>query len=284
MRIIQYHTATDFISDNLTLLETEEAANNLIIGLAFGIKRQKYSVDDCLLFAVFEGEKSIFCALQTPNRNLTFYGEERAIPAAISWLVDFCEVRDHQIPGLVAPRALTVAFAEQWQQQTGIAWKVHMPQRVFQLDQVTDFSESPGSLRKARTEDKATIARWLIDFHEEAIEEDIRGEEMERAQKMLDADRLYLWEDGQAVSMAASTRSTANGISINAVFTPKEFRKKGYASSCVANLCRILLAQGHQFCSLFTDADNPTSNKIYQDIGFREVAKFQSIEFLSKEG
>lgn len=283
MRIIQYHTATDFIGDNLTLLETEEAANNLIIGLAFGIKRQKYPVEECLLFAVIEAEKSIFCALQTLNRNLTFYGEERAIPTAVSWLVDFCKERDHQIPGLVGPRALTVAFSEQWQEKTGIAWKVHMPQRVFQLDQVTDLSESPGSFRKARAEDKATIARWLIDFHEEAVDEDIRGEEMERAQKMLDADRLYLWEDEKPVSMAASTRSTANGISINAVFTPKDFRKKGYASSCVASLCRILLIQGYQFCSLFTDADNPTSNKIYQDIGFKEVAKFQSIEFLAKE-
>ena len=284
MKIIQYQAATDFIGDNLTLLETEEAANNLIIGLAFGIKRQKYPVDDCLLFAVVEEGKSIFCALQTPNRNLTFYGEERAIPAAVTWLVDFCTKHDHHIPGLVAPRQLTVAFAEEWQRQSGIPWKIHMLQRVFQLDQVTEFSESPGALRRAKTADKATIASWLIDFHEEAIEEDIRGEEMERAQKMLDANRLYLWEDGKPVSMAASTRSTANGISINAVFTPKEFRKKGYASSCVANLCRILLAQGHQFCSLFTDADNPTSNKIYQDIGFREVAKFQSIEFLIKEG
>lgn len=283
MRIIQYHNATEFIADNLTLLQAEEAANNLIIGLVLGIERQKYPVEECLLFAVTEGENSIFCALQTPNRNLTFYGLERAVSTAVSWLGNYCKEGDHQIPGLVGPRALTLAFAEQWQKLMGIGWKIDMLQRVFQLDEVTEFSESPGSLRKARPEDKATIARWLIDFHEEAIEEDIQGEEMERAQKMLDADRLYLWEDEGPVSMAASTRSTANGISINAVFTPKEFRKKGYASSCVANLCRILLAQGYQFCALFTDADNPTSNKIYQDIGFKEVAKFQSIEFLAKE-
>ncbi len=283
MRIIQYRSGKDFIADNLALLEREEAANNLIIGLAFGIKDQKFPVEECLLFAVAEADKPIFCALQTPNRNLTFYGAESAIPSAVSWLSSFCKENDHLIPGLVAPRALTLAFAEQWQAQTGVAWSVHMLQRVFQLNQVRDFPKSPGALRKAKAKDKPTIARWLIDFHDEAIEENIRGEEMERTQKMLDADRLYLWEDEKPVSMAASTRSTANGISINAVFTPKEFRKNGYASSCVANLCRTLLTQGYQFCSLFTDANNPTSNKIYQDIGFKEVAKFQSIEFLTKE-
>ncbi|MBX2871255.1 MAG: GNAT family N-acetyltransferase [Saprospiraceae bacterium] len=283
MRIIRYHSAKDFITDNLALLQEEEAANNLIIGLAFGIKHGKYPVEECLLFAVIEAEKSILCALQTPNRNLTFYGTERAIPSAVSWLNDHCEKHKHIIPGLVAPKALSSAFGEHWQQQTDTRWKIHMEQRVFQLDQVTEFSEAPGFLRKATPEDKPTIARWLIPFHQEAIGEDISGEEMERAQRMLDADRLYLWENEKAVSMAASTRATANGISINAVFTPKEFRRKGYASSCVGNLCRTLLAQGHQFCSLFTDASNPTSNKIYQEIGFKEVAKFQSVKFLPKE-
>ncbi|NRB51043.1 MAG: GNAT family N-acetyltransferase [Saprospiraceae bacterium] len=280
MKIIQYQAAKDFLTDNLLLLQKEEAANNLIIGLTFSIEAKKFPVEDCLLFAVREGSQPIFCALQTPNRNLTFYGAERAIPVVVSWLSNFCKQNEHTIPGLVAPKALTISFAEHWQNQTGRPWKVHMAQRVFQLNEVTEFSAAPGSLRKATAKDKPTIARWLLDFHYEAIGEDIRGEEMERAQRMLDAERLYLWDNGQAVSMAASTRSTANGISINAVFTPKKFRKHGYASSCVGNLCRTLLAQGYQFCSLFTDASNPTSNKIYQDIGFREVAKFQSIEFL----
>lgn len=114
----------------------------------------------------------------------------------------------------------------------------------------------------------------------EAVGEEIQGKELEKAQAMIEGDRLYLWEDGKIVSMAASTRATQNGVSINAVFTPKPYRKKGYASSCVAHLCQTLLDSGYAFCSLFTDASNPTSNKIYQNIGFREVAKFQSIEFL----
>lgn len=283
MRIIQYHQGKDFIADNLALLEEAEAANNLIIGLAFGIAAGKYPVENCLLFSVAAGNKTILAALQTPGRNLTFYGVVDAIPSAVEWLDTYCKEHHHVIPGLVAPKALTVDFAKAWQKQTGIAWKVHMGQRVFQLNEVSKIDEANGSLRKATQADKVTIAQWLIQFHEEAIGQDIRGEEMERAQRMLDADRLYLWEDEKIVSMAASTRGTKNGVSINAVFTPMAFRKQGYASSCVGNLCRILLTQGYQFCTLFTDAGNPTSNKIYQEIGFREVAKFQAIDFLNPE-
>lgn len=283
MRIIQYHKGEDFIADNLALLEQEEAANNLIIGLAFGIAAGKYPVEDCLIFSAAVGNRTLLAALQTPGRNLTFYGEPQAISSAVEWLHAYCKTHNHTIPGLVAPKALTDAFAIAWQKQTGIAWKIHMAQRVFQLNEVSSIAEANGSLRKATQIDKPTIAQWLIQFHKEAIGQDIRGEEMERAQRILDADRLYLWEDERIVSMAASTRGTKNGVSINAVFTPKAYRKQGYASSCVANLCRILLAQGYQFCTLFTDAENPTSNKIYQEIGFREVAKFQAVDFLNPE-
>jgi len=283
MRIIQYHQAKDFIADNLALLEQAEAANNLIIGLAFGIAAGKYPMENCLMFSVAAGNNTILAALQTPGRNLTFYGVADAVPSAVEWLHTYCEEHNHIIPGLVAPKALTVDFARAWQKQTSIPWKVHMAQRVFQLNEVSEIVEANGSLRKAMQADKPTIAQWLIQFHEEAIGQDIRGEEMKRAQRMLDADRLYLWEDEKIVSMAASTRGTKNGVSINAVFTPKSYRKRGYASSCVANLCLTLLAQGYQFCTLFTDAGNPTSNKIYQEIGFQEVAKFQAIDFLNPE-
>jgi len=39
-----------------------------------------------------------------------------------------------------------------------------------------------------------------------------------------------------------------------------------------------LLDQGKSFCVLFTDADNATSNKIYESIGYRLIG---TSEFLS---
>ena len=79
--------------------------------------------------------------------------------------------------------------------------------------------------------------------------------------------------------MAMKTRPTRRGISVSFVYTPPEFRRRGYATACVAELSRLLLESGRQFCSLFTDLANPTSNHIYQQIGYRPVADFDQYSF-----
>jgi uncharacterized protein len=69
------------------------------------------------------------------------------------------------------------------------------------------------------------------------------------------------------------------GVSVSAVYTPPEQRRKGYATACVAALSRRLLASGYDYCALFTDLANPTSNDIYYQIGYRPVADFDEYRF-----
>ena len=52
---------------------------------------------------------------------------------------------------------------------------------------------------------------------------------------------------------------------------PPAQRKRGYASACVATLSHLLLNRGYEFCMLYTDLTNPTSNAIYQAIGYEPV-------------
>ena len=71
--------------------------------------------------------------------------------------------------------------------------------------------------------------------------------------------------------MAAWAGRAERGVRVNFVYTPREYRRRGFASACVADLTQQLLAEGHAFCCLFTDLANPTSNSIYQTIGYRPV-------------
>jgi uncharacterized protein len=103
---------------------------------------------------------------------------------------------------------------------------------------------------------------------------------MPLAERLIRDGRLYFWQDGAPRSMLASTRETPNGASINAVYTPPEFRGCGYATIAVAALSRRLLDDGHTFCSLYTDLANPTSNALYQRIGYRPVADALEIAFV----
>ena len=82
---------------------------------------------------------------------------------------------------------------------------------------------------------------------------------------------LQLWEDGEVVSLTGVGSLTPNGVRIGPVYTPPEARNRGYASALVATASQEQLEAGRRFCFLFTDLANPTSNHIYQTIGYEPV-------------
>ena len=91
---------------------------------------------------------------------------------------------------------------------------------------------------------------------------------------------MFLWEDGgQPVAMAMSSRPLQHSITVSAVYTPPEHRQQGYATALVARLSQHLLDMGYEFINLFTDLENPTSNSIYQKIGYNPVIDFRSYKF-----
>jgi len=95
-------------------------------------------------------------------------------------------------------------------------------------------------------------------------------------QRLIDEKRIFVWEDASEIrSMACIAGPTPNGMRINRVYTPSEFRGRGYASNVVAAVSQHLLNSGRKFCFLFTDLANPTSNKIYQQIGYEPVSDFR---------
>lgn len=83
--------------------------------------------------------------------------------------------------------------------------------------------------------------------------------------------------------MAGSARPTKRAIAVNGVYTPPEWRSRGYATACVAALSELLLRRGFEFCVLYTDLSNPTSNAIYTRIGYRPVRDFLMYELMTPE-
>jgi predicted GNAT family acetyltransferase len=79
--------------------------------------------------------------------------------------------------------------------------------------------------------------------------------------------------------MCAWAGQTPRGVRINYVYTPPEFRRRGYASAAVSTLTKKLLDGGRKFVFLFTDLSNPTSNKIYQQMGYDRVCDIDEVDF-----
>ena len=134
--------------------------------------------------------------------------------------------------------------------------------------------------------ERTILEEWYADFYGE-----IQGTEPEQdyvqshIEAYLKADPLQrglrIWEvGGQPVSMAGYAGPTPHGIRIGAVYTPPDQRRHGYASAVTAGVSQMLLDMGYQFRFLFADLFNPTSNHIYQEIGYRQVCEAERYLFV----
>ena len=81
------------------------------------------------------------------------------------------------------------------------------------------------------------------------------------------------------MSLSGFSGPTPTGIRIGPVYTPPEHRRHGYATTLVADLSAWLLEQGHRACFLYTDLANPTSNRIYVEIGYERVCDAMEFSF-----
>ncbi|WP_054710314.1 GNAT family N-acetyltransferase [Bacillus sp. JCM 19041] len=158
-----------------------------------------------------------------------------------------------------------------------------MQQRIYALTKVERLIQTNGVLRKLEEKDIVLVSMWIADFQTCVTPgETIQLKKAKKvAQQQFQKNGLYLYEiEGKAVSMANTTRPINKSITVNLVYTPSDRREKGYASDCVAALSQLCLDQGYDSVLLYTDLSNPTSNHIYQQIGFKPVADSISLKLI----
>ena len=176
-------------------------------------------------------------------------------------------------------------FATIWQQTTRQQARLEMGQRIYKLEVVNPVADVPGSMRRATGADFDLLKRWQVEFAIEAVgsapEQVDHGRIETTIREALKFEMLgrFLWEDNGPVSLAGFTGPTPNGVRIGPVYTPPEHRRHGYASALVAALSQQLLNEGRQFCFLYTDLANPTSNSIYMNIGYQPVCDVNLYSF-----
>ena len=95
----------------------------------------------------------------------------------------------------------------------------------------------------------------------------------------LKKSQWFVWEDnGECVCLLGSMCETDTERWIVPVYTPPEFRGRGYASSLVAAVSQRIVDSGKKGM-LFTDLANPTSNNIYSAVGYQPMSDFKHINF-----
>ncbi|AWL85555.1 acetyltransferase [Streptomyces sp. TSRI0445] len=145
-------------------------------------------------------------------------------------------------------------------------------QRLYRLGTLRPPSPAPeGRARAAAREDRALLVAWVEGFAEAT------GQSKSSAEWLVDEGTergsLTLWESGGTpVALAGRSLMLAGMVRVTSVYTPPEFRGRGYGAAVTAESSRAALAEGAAEVLLFTDLANPTSNGVYLRIGYEPVA------------
>ncbi|HLY87188.1 MAG TPA: GNAT family N-acetyltransferase [Gaiellaceae bacterium] len=286
MEVVRLDDAAAFLEEAEPLLLADEARHNLILGIAGTIRDAPEIYPERSLWLVRDGAEVVGAALRTPPYNLIL-----AQPRTGEALEALAEaVVDEELPGVVGTEPEVHDFAELRSRHSGSHGTVNMRQGVYALEHVEPLPGPPGTARVATAaDDRELVLRWWIAFGEEVLHGG--GPGRERAETSVDhkldslTGGILLWEDGgEPVSLAGWGGPTPNGIRIGPVYTPPELRGRGYATALTAELSEQLLDGslfdgGRDFCFLYTDLANPTSNAIYERIGYRLVAEAAEVVF-----
>ena len=272
MQVTEYKTAKAFLDVNRDLLMKNEPANAILLGYA---NQQAQGVDSAMstkFFSIDDEGQSVLPAMFTPGIvPLLSDGPEEA--ARI--LARFFYPKNPQPTGVNGPKDTSLAFADEWENLTHCDLEIQVNSRIYSCNSVkkTNLAAAPteGTTRQATSEDFELVKTWRHAFRDEVDAIVITGDDHIRSQ--IENGDVYLWiTTDQPVSVAIQGRGTDNGGTVGAVYTPPELRNHGYASALTAAVTQTILDSGKKYAVLYTDLDNPTSNSIYQQIGYTPVS------------
>ena len=280
MRLINYRDAGSFLKRTRTALEVREEENGLMLGLCLRLNQSTRPVKQAPYFAAVEDAEGLAgAAMMTPPYKLIVYTDREDCDAAMEVIAANLREQDWPVPGILGLPHAVEALARAWQSVSGARARESMRQRFYVLTQVRQSASPGGTLRVAAEADIDWVVRWARRFHEEVFGEAHLEDALEVVTRRIQAGDIYVWEDGRPVSIAARSRPTPNGMTVNLVYTPPKYRRQGYATACVAAVSHRQLDSGKRFCTLSADLANPTSNSIYQKIGYRPVCDFSEYVF-----
>jgi uncharacterized protein len=252
-----------------------EARNNLVFGVAGTLIARPGAFETFHLWTVEHGNSVRAAAVLTPPYRPAL--ADATAPDAVTALAAAMHDDLGRIDGVLGNLPTADWFVAAWTDHQRTT-RGAMREGVFRLDEVADLTVPPGKARAAVAGDEELLVRWFMDFAAEALPHEPPDED--RARRLVEmrlddnpTSGVWVWEvGGDVVSLSGYGGPTPHGARIGPVYTPPELRGHGYATGLVAAQSQWLLDQGRRFCFLFTDLANPTSNAIYERIGYRRVA------------
>ncbi|KAK9238785.1 hypothetical protein V1525DRAFT_400036 [Lipomyces kononenkoae] len=277
LRVKEYSDGQEFLDELLPQLERHELENGQVISKA-KLWHQNTLAAGYFSAALDSNGHLVYAAVWAPGNHMFLSwsppvgGED-----APRLLAEHAAARSLSVTGIQGcePGAFTFTNA-----YVAALDKSYVVQRGMTTYRLTDVKVpdncrdkiSRGILRTATADDDMKmLAEWYIGYNEQCLMP-IPGEKaaIKDISSRARAGDMYLWIlNGQPVSMAFKVRPLKYGCGVAGVYTPKERRGRGYATAMMAVLSELLRTE-YDFVSLHADNNNPTSNYIYQQVGYEK--------------
>lgn len=285
MKLIKHGHCEDFLSHNEELLLKNESFHNLMLGLAYGIRDKKVDTNEPLFYSITDGQEVIACALRS-NKEKPLIITKMPV-SGVDLLVQDLTSGGIDLASIVGEEASATYFKDQWSKLKKLNFKINIHLGVYECKKVIFPKEALGELILATEDHRETLRTYIRGFSLDCFPANPDAALDDNVEKLmirhLQNQSIFLLKakNDELVTMVANVRSTLNGGTISLVYTPPHLRGKGYASYAVALLSEKVILGGKKFTNLFTDLTNPTSNSIYQKIGFVKIGQNIHYDFIN---
>jgi len=283
MPVTLHNSAQDFLDATLGFRAVNSLTLNMIGSVATSVAQGDRTYDRYFWWVIKDETGTVVgLAMRTAPHAMVM----SAMPvSAIQELVTEVVLHDDDLPEVGGPVATVDEFLRTYEEtkSLGSQRKTELSHQewLYALQEL----KSPviaGEARQATSEDFELIYKWFVAFGEEAGL--FMHNTVESIQDGLKRGSLFFWlHNGEIVSLAghAPLVDIPDAVvgRIGPVYTPLVQRKKGFAGALTAHVSQLLLNLGAQVI-LYTDATNPTSNSVYQRIGFEKIGESKRVKFL----
>ncbi len=294
-----FEDANAFLEHTLPVFKADVTRHRLMLGIAIALQKRPDAfgektplmtlrLEDTNEHAsptraglLTERVQADFIAIMTPPYPILVWFKETLSDVDLLKIALAIKEKGWDLPGVNGIATCSSRFASIWVELNQINAPSVMHSMSYELTRVIFPESIPAGCFQFAQENQAEILLKYMNDMQVDLNASVRIEyTLEHIHNFIAGKRIGIWlVDDQPASMAMSNRPQLSSIGISAVYTPNEYRGKGYASAVVASLSQELLNQGYQRINLFTDLANPTSNKIYKAIGFKEVCDYQEFKF-----
>ena len=275
MKICRHLNARSFLDRTEHWLLNSEAEYNVILSVAHLLLTHDHPFQEPIYLASVEQDRLVVgCAVLPPPDGLTLTTLPRAaVSLLVNDLAEYCD----DLPDVAGPQREVTEFGKRWAKKRAVQASEPHRSRWYALEKVVDpVSPAKGELRLATLADLDLVQSWASSYARDVgASVDVHA----YFERRIRTNSLYLWDDEGPRALVAVSGLTPTAARVSGVYTPPEFRRRGYATATVAAVSRAVLETGRRMCVLFADQTDPTPNSIYQRIGYRPICETVGIQF-----